>query len=113
MNLYGFVGNDGIDRWDYLGKTGVGEKLLALYVARAYAGIWPTGAYYNAKQVAESTMVAIMGRMSAYTGQLVRWSDVMNNEDSEFYKYACQPTAVDFESGTIVLPAEVPPVPGR
>ncbi len=67
----------------------------------------------EARQVAESTMVAIMGRMSAYTGQLVRWSDVMNNEDSEFYKYACQPTAVDFESGTIVLPAEVPPVPGR
>jgi len=67
----------------------------------------------EARQVAESTMVAIMGRISAYTGQLVRWSDVMKNQDSPFYKYACRPAALDFESGTIELPAEVPPVPGR
>ncbi len=67
----------------------------------------------EAKQVAESTMVAIMGRMSSYTGQLVRWSDVMKNEDSPFYNYACRPAALDFESGAIDLPAETPPVPGR
>jgi len=67
----------------------------------------------EARNVAEATMVAIMGRMSAYTGQLIRWSDVMQNEKSDFYKYACTPTALDFEEGDIELPAEVPPVPGK
>jgi len=76
-------------------------------------GIFTDKPLNEARQVAESTMVAIMGRMSAYTGQLVRWSDVMKNESSPFYNYACHPAAPDFETGRIVLPAEVPPVPGR
>ncbi len=39
------------------------------------------GRYYNeARQVAESTMTAIMGRMSTYTGQEVTWEQAMNSE---------------------------------
>ncbi len=34
------------------------------------------------RQVAESTMTAIMGRMSAYTGQEVTWEAVMKSEES-------------------------------
>ena len=67
----------------------------------------------EARQVAESTLVAIMGRMSAYTGQMVRWSDVMKNKKSPFYNYTCLPKARDFEAGPIQLPTEAPPVPGR
>ena len=26
VNLYGFIGNDGVDRWDILGHTGAGKK---------------------------------------------------------------------------------------
>ena len=33
----------------------------------------------EARNVAESTLVAIMGRISAYTGQIVRWSDLTKN----------------------------------
>lgn len=68
----------------------------------------------EAKQVAESTMGAIMGRMSAYTGQLIRWSDVMTNEKSPFYNYKCTPAAEDFENGGVVKPVENDyPVPGK
>jgi myo-inositol 2-dehydrogenase / D-chiro-inositol 1-dehydrogenase len=63
--------------------------------------------------VANSTMVAIMGRMSAYTGQMIRWSDVMENDKSEFFNYACKPSAKDFEKGDIEVPEEVVPVPGK
>jgi myo-inositol 2-dehydrogenase/D-chiro-inositol 1-dehydrogenase len=67
----------------------------------------------EARAVAESTLVAIMGRISAYTGELVRWRDLMQNEESPFYTLACSPAAIDFEKGEIKLPEEVPPVPGK
>lgn len=67
----------------------------------------------EARQVAESTLVAIMGRISAYTGELVRWNDLVKNEKSPWFNLACTPAAADFEKGAIPLPAEVPPVPGK
>jgi predicted dehydrogenase len=39
------------------------------------------GAHYNeARRVAESTLTAIMGRMSAYTGKEVTWEQAMNSK---------------------------------
>ena len=67
----------------------------------------------EAKQVAESTLVGIMGRISAYTGELVRWNDLIKNEQAPLYNLACAPAASDFEKGPIVLPVEEPPVPGK
>jgi len=32
------------------------------------------------KNVAESTLTAIMGRMAAYTGQIVKWEDALNSK---------------------------------
>src|SRR5262249_23926077 len=51
------------------------------------------------KQVAESTMVAIMGRMSAYTGKAVTWEQAMNSQLDTFPK--------KLEWGTLAAP----PVP--
>jgi myo-inositol 2-dehydrogenase / D-chiro-inositol 1-dehydrogenase len=67
----------------------------------------------DARRIAEVTLVAIMGRTSAYTGQMIRWKDIAENADSAFYQQLCTPTAADFEKGPIKLPAEVPPVPGK
>ncbi|MBT8043736.1 MAG: hypothetical protein KJO79_02195, partial [Verrucomicrobiae bacterium] len=67
----------------------------------------------EARQIAESTMVAIMSRISAYTGKLVRLTDVMENENSPFYNYACTPASIDFEKGPVKMPEEKPPVPGK
>jgi predicted dehydrogenase len=68
----------------------------------------------EARNVAESTMVAIMGRISAYTGQVIRWSDVAENENSPWYNFTLKPTAEDFENGDVQAPPDdVVPAPGR
>ena len=35
----------------------------------------------DAKRIAEVTLVAIMGRVSAYTGEMVRWNDIAENDE--------------------------------
>jgi len=66
----------------------------------------------EARRIAEVTAVAILGRMSCYTGQLIRYKDLMEDASSEFYNAACVPAAVDFEKGSVKMPAEVPAIPG-
>jgi predicted dehydrogenase len=67
----------------------------------------------QAKDVADATLMAVGARISSYTGQLVRWSDMTANEKSKFYNLKLAPSALDFEQGTVVLPEEVPAVPGQ
>lgn len=68
----------------------------------------------EARNVAESTLTAIMGRISAYTGQLVRWSDLTESKDSQWYNLTLKPTAEGFEKGHVVAPPDnVVPIPGR
>jgi myo-inositol 2-dehydrogenase/D-chiro-inositol 1-dehydrogenase len=67
----------------------------------------------EARNVAESTLTAIMGRISAYTGKLVRWRDVVENQDSLWYNLTLKPTPEDFENGQVVAPKDdVVAVPG-
>jgi len=58
----------------------------------------------EARGVAEATLTAIMGRVSAYTGQIVRWTDLTERKDSPWYNLALSPSAEDFEKGTVTLP---------
>ena len=68
----------------------------------------------DARQVAESTLTAIMGRISAYTGQIVKWSDLTENQDSPLYNLRLSPSAEDFEKGEVKAPKDdVFPVPGK
>ena len=46
----------------------------------------------GARTVAESTLTAIMGRIAAYTGQVVRWSDLTTNTQSPWYNLALSPS---------------------
>ncbi len=66
----------------------------------------------EARQVAESSAVAIMGRISAYTGDQVRWDDIMSDDKASHYSQICQPTAAEFERGPVKLPPETPAIPG-
>ncbi len=66
----------------------------------------------TARDVAEATLTAIGARISAYTGKLVRWRDMVENEESPLYALQLAPTALDFEKGEVNMPEEVPPVPG-
>lgn len=67
----------------------------------------------RARQVADATLCAIGGRISAYTGKLVRWVDMMENTKSPFYDFSLSPAPLDFERGKISMPEEVPAVPGE
>jgi len=70
----------------------------------------------QSRDVAESTATAIMGRISAYTGQQVSWKQIMGaaDENPELFNLTLKPTAEDFEMGTVKIPKEnVVPVPGR
>ncbi len=61
----------------------------------------------DGENIVYSTATAIMGRLSAYTGQVVRMSDIMTNSESPFYNMNFAPAAVDFESDKDVeLPKE-------
>ena len=67
----------------------------------------------DARRIAETTLTVIMGRISAYTGELVRFADLLTNENSAHYNFKFTPSPKDFETGNVKLPAEVPPIPGR
>jgi myo-inositol 2-dehydrogenase/D-chiro-inositol 1-dehydrogenase len=67
----------------------------------------------EAREVGESTLTAIMGRISAYTGQIVRWSDLTEDENSLWYNLTLKPAAEDFEKGAVIAPPDdVVPIPG-
>jgi myo-inositol 2-dehydrogenase/D-chiro-inositol 1-dehydrogenase len=68
----------------------------------------------EARNVAEATLTAIMGRISTYTGKLVRWSDLTENENSQWYNLTLKPTAEDFETGEVEAPPDdVAAIPGK
>ncbi len=76
--------------------------------------IMKSEALNEAKNVAESTACAIMGRMAAYTGELIKLDDLLVNKDSPLYNQAASPSWQDFEKGTVKAPAdEKAPIPGR
>ena len=65
--------------------------------------------------LAESTAAAIMGRISAYTGKMVTWDEIMGDpsKNPELYNLQLKPTPEDFERGTVEIPQEnVVPIPG-
>ena len=61
----------------------------------------------EAQAIAESSLTAIMGRISAYTGQMVTWDEMMASN------FACKPSAADFEAGSVTMPPEEAPLPGK
>ena len=68
----------------------------------------------HAKRIAEVCNVAIAGRIAAYTGAIVRISDLTDREDSPFYNLNLSPKAEDFVNGTVTAPEEgVAPIPGE
>lgn len=66
-----------------------------------------------------SCAAAVIGRLSAYTGRMVTWDEIMvdPNKNPALYNWQMKPTAEDFESGSVEIPTEhavpVPGVPAR
>ncbi len=62
----------------------------------------------EARDVAESTAAAVLGRISAYTGKQVFWDEMMVDpaKNPAIYNLALKPAAEDFEKGTVEIPKE-------
>ena len=77
-------------------------------------GILKSKPLNEAYNVGSSTLTAIMGRISAYTGKLVRWKDLTDESvGSPWYNLAMSPSPLDFENGTVKAPADdVTEIPG-
>jgi predicted dehydrogenase len=69
----------------------------------------------ESQDVADSTLSGIMGRISAYSGQFVRWNELVEEGvGSPWYNLALSPSAEDFENGTVKAPADdVIAIPGK
>lgn len=65
--------------------------------------------------VAECTLTAIMGRISAYTAKPVRWRELTDESyGSPWYSTKLSVSPEDFETGTVKAPPEnIVPIPGR
>ncbi len=61
----------------------------------------------EAQNVANATLAAVMGRISAYTGRKITWNELMESD------LECKPTPADFESEQVTMPAERAPVAGE
>ncbi|WP_430815417.1 Gfo/Idh/MocA family protein [Carboxylicivirga sp. RSCT41] len=62
------------DRWYFFWRAFVQEHVDLVSAIRTKQPI------NEARQIAESTLTAIMGRISAYTGKEVTWDEMMNSE---------------------------------
>jgi hypothetical protein len=67
----------------------------------------------DARQIAETNLAVIMGRISAYTGEMVKFDDLLKHEKSPYYNLKSSVSPLDFEKGTVKLPTEVPTTPGK
>ncbi len=62
----------------------------------------------DTQDVTDSTLAAVMSRISAYSGQRVTWDQMMKSS------LALSPSAEDFENGTAKAPPDdVVPIPGK
>jgi len=67
----------------------------------------------EARNVATSTGIAIMGRIACYTGKKVEWSQLME-QGGKYYDLTLKPSAEDFERGEVKAPADdVIQLPGQ
>ncbi|HEX5176122.1 MAG TPA: Gfo/Idh/MocA family oxidoreductase [Chthoniobacteraceae bacterium] len=68
----------GTDRWKYQGPN---HDMYQTEHDEFFASLREGKPLNFAEKLAHSTMVAIMGRMSAYTGQTITWEDAINSKE--------------------------------
>ena len=71
---------------------------------RLFASIRQNQPINDGKRLCTSTLLAIMGRMAAYTGQEVTWEQALNSKES------LVPDTIDWNGKLDVLPRALPGV---
>jgi myo-inositol 2-dehydrogenase / D-chiro-inositol 1-dehydrogenase len=92
---------EGQNPWTFTGKKN--DMYQAEHDA-LFAAIRKNQPINNGQRMATSTMLAIMGRMAAYTGQQVTWDDAMNSQEHIF------PAKLDWNMSMPVAPMPRPGV---
>jgi hypothetical protein len=78
------------------------------------SGLLSGNLLHEGEQVAMATASGILGTLAAYTGQMVRMSDLLENKDSPFYAMNHPVSAADFEKGDVpMVPEFKAAVPGK
>ncbi len=98
VNRYAITG---ANNWHFPGKD---NKPYVQEHADLIAAIRAGKPYNELETVAESTLTAIMGRMSAYTGKAVTWDEALNSKES------LMPAKLDWDEA---LPVAAVAVPGE
>ena len=81
----------GENRWRYRGEA---KNMYQAEHDELFKSIRKNEPIYNGDYMCDSTMLAIMGRMAAYTGEKVTWDDAWNSEESlspEAYEWSDAP----------------------
>ena len=83
-----------VGTWKFEGKSSLGMAYVQEHTD-LIASIRAGKPLNEARQVAESTLTAIMGRQAAYTGKVIKWDDLMKSDlDLSPPKYEMGPLAV-------------------
>lgn len=91
---------DGKEIWKFEGEGG---DMYQIEHDELFAGIRGANPINNGDYMCKSTMLAISGRMAAYTGKKLTWDEVMNSQEDL--------TPAAYEWGDIPVPAVA--VPGK
>jgi predicted dehydrogenase len=92
-------GKTGSDVWKYTGEE---NNLYQTEHDELFASIRNGRPINNGDYMAKSTLVAIMGRMAAYTGQSITWEMALNSQED------LTPSAYDWNAKLEVPPVAMP-----
>lgn len=90
---------DGQTKWTFQGQK---NDMYQAEHDRLFAAIRQDKPLNDGERMATSTLLAIMGRMAAYTGQQVTWEQAMNSQDRLF------PEKLEWEMSMAVRPMAIP-----
>lgn len=79
IKTFGSLDILGEKRWRFQGER---PDMYQVEHNELFASIRKGEPINDGDRMAKSTMLAIMGRMAAYTGQIVRWDDALNSQES-------------------------------
>jgi predicted dehydrogenase len=88
-------------QWSYSGKE---NNSFETEHEELFASIRNGRAINNGNYMAKSTLLAILGRMAAYTGQVITWDDAMNSKED------LSPPSYDWDLDLPVPPVAMPGV---
>jgi len=93
--------------------AGRDDNMYVMEHADFLSGLLSGNYLQEGEQVAMATASGLLGTIAAYTGQMVRLSDLLTNKDSPFYNFKYAIRAEDFEKGDIAqIEEEKPMIPG-